>query len=740
MPRHHILFIDAYDSFSNSIIALLQADLPVTVECIKIDDERFILNDEAFFHYLDHFDAVVVGPGPGHPSNPADVGLIGKLWSLPDDHCLPVLGICLGFQSLCLALGASIERLREPRHGIMAIVTHCGKDIFAETGKIVATLYHSLHATLQKREVGDEWGAWDLWKPSGNCPDLLPLAWSLMNVSNGPVLMAARHHQKPFWGVQYHPESICTSNEGRKLVANWWAEVCDWRVTHPVPKPRIGDWWGKICNACGDDDGLPKIEESTVQWLSTTQENLIDAAVIVDMLREGDPHNELLLLESGTRKGSPVNSETGRYTIIGVPGPSSRQIRYRTANKCLEAISEGVVMSRKQTTVAHAFEYIDQVMRANRAVGGSPSVPFWGGLIGFISYEAGLETIDVPATAANEDHPDIMFVFVERSIVIDHVGKSIYFQSVHANDQDWLHTTQHKLKMRSGETAPQIHLDASAHLTSGPDKDVYCQKVRDCQSKLRAGESYELCLTDQSTITTTASPWMMYRQLRDRNPAPFSSYLRISSPNLPGISVVGSSPERFLSWSRGGTCQFRPIKGTVKKTPGVTRARAEEILGSAKERAENLMIVDLIRHDLAGVPGVRRVRVPKLMAVEEYETVFQLVSVIEGDMDSAASGPATLAASLPPGSMTGAPKKRSCELLKLIEGGRPRGLYSGVIGYFDVGGGGDFSVVIRTAFKWDRDGDGWRVGAGGAITALSEADAEWEEMVVKRESVLNSLL
>jgi len=134
--------------------------------------------------------------------------------------------------------------------------------------------------------------------------------------------------------------------------------------------------------------------------------------------------------------------------------------------------------------------------------------------------------------------------------------------------------------------------------------------------------------------------------------------------------------------------------------------------------------------------SVKNVRVPKLMAVEEYETVYQLVSVIGGDVTSPEHGIAALKASLPPGSMTGAPKKRSCELLSEIEGHRPRGLYSGVIGYFDVGGGGDFSVVIRTAFNWSDEPGMWRIGAGGAVTALSEPEAEWEEMLAKRESVL----
>jgi para-aminobenzoate synthetase len=217
-----------------------------------------------------------------------------------------------------------------------------------------------------------------------------------------------------------------------------------------------------------------------------------------------------------------------------------------------------------------------------------------------------------------------------------------------------------------------------------------------------------------------------------------------------------------------GDCQFRPIKGTVKKSSIIGLAEATKILSSSKERAENLMIADLIRHDLHGIAGAGHVHVPKLMQIEEYATVFQLVSVIEGDlrptnrrrrysdserMRQNLSGIDVLAASLPPGSMTGAPKKRSCEILLDIEEHRPRGIYSGVIGYLDVGGGGDFSVVIRTAYSWDSDskpcaGPGgtepgqmlqtWTVGAGGAITAQSDPEDEYREMLVKLNSVLGA--
>ncbi|EME47186.1 hypothetical protein DOTSEDRAFT_69215 [Dothistroma septosporum NZE10] len=751
MQRLRILFIDAYDSFSNSIIALLRAELSVAVDGIKIDDPRFVLNDEAFYSYLDGYDAVVAGPGPGSPGDTVDVGLIGKLWDLPDEHVLPVLGICLGFQSLCLAFGGNVTKLLEPRHGIMAIVEHCGEDIFLGTGKIIATQYHSLHVRLDTRhDSGRESPEQDaihdledrLWKPSQQCPDLKPLAWNLYNVNNGPILMAVRHCEKPYWGVQYHPESICTNQEGQKLIRNWWNEVSQ------LQKPQHSTESKSIGMVAAAPSVVKKIRDPSTEDVAgrkvvwrTMKGYLPDVAAVVELLQDIEDTEEPLLLESGTRDRQPVNPRTGHSSIIGIPAKKPTLIRYSTSRGVLDLIRDNKVVLTRSATIEEVFSYIDDYVREQRAVDGPAASTFWGGLIGYISYEAGLETIGVKPANVKASRPDILFIFIERSIVIDHIAGVAYVQSICVDDLDWVQKTQSQLQSLAPVQTQPKHGPAekvSASLATGPVEDIYCQQVADCQAELRAGESYELCLTDQSTLHTSADPWSIYCKLRLKNPAPFSSYLCMSSPDAESLHIASTSPERFLSWSRKGACQFRPIKGTVKKGPGVTRKKAEEILGSAKERAENLMIVDLIRHDLAGVIGDNQVRVPKLMSVEEYETVYQLVSVIEGDIGTNASGAALLAASLPPGSMTGAPKKRSCELLQKIERGHPRSLYSGVIGYFDVGGGGDFSVVIRTAFKWD-DEAGWRIGAGGAITALSEPKAEWEEMLTKRESVLKSL-
>ncbi|KAK5693217.1 para-aminobenzoate synthase, (PABA) [Elasticomyces elasticus] len=737
MPKN-ILYIDAYDSFSNNIIALLRDNLPVTVESIKIDDSRFVLNDDAFRKYLNNFNAVVAGPGPGHPANSKDVGLIGKLWTLPDDCILPALGICLGFQNLALAFGADVRRLNEPRHGLVRHLTHCARDIFSGIGELDATQYHSLHVRMS-HDIEVDHSA-DPWTPARKCKQLVPLAWDLSDLNNGPILMAARHCHKPFWGVQYHPESICSTG-GPELIQKWWSEASTWNAglgrkyditpsmvsrKPPIEQPTAG---------------LEHRAPSDVRWRAVPYGGKKDAADLVNVLRDQGEGAEPILLESGVRDGKPVNSETGRYSIIGLPTMDALQLRWSTKDHLLTVEAEGKVVYSKQMPMSGVFAAVESITSEHKASHGPTGVPFWGGLVGYISYEAGLECIDMPPAAVEDARPDVWFVLVERSVVVDHVEHCTYIQSLNESDEVWLDHVVELVQKPNSHTSELPSSKPDGVIISGPNKAEYRAKVNACQEQLRAGESYELCLTDQTFIRNSAKPWALYQRLREANPAPFGAYLHLyDAEKKHELNLVSSSPERFLSWSRDGRCQFRPIKGTVKKDAGMTRRKAEEILSSEKERAENLMIVDLIRHDLNGVEGVRDVCVPKLMQVEEYATVYQLVSVIEGQLNATAPTTAALANSLPPGSMTGAPKKRSCELLGAIEtASGPRGVYSGVLGYFDVGGGGDFSVIIRSAFKWSDDGV-WTIGAGGAITALSEPDAEWEEMLAKRQNLMDVLL
>jgi para-aminobenzoate synthetase len=611
MQDARLLFIDAYDSFSNSIIALLQRELSVTVESIKIDDARFVLNDEAFSDFLDGFDAVVAGPGPGHPSNVSDIGLIRKLWSQPPDHIIPVLGICLGFQSLCLAHGASVVRLHEPRHGIVTTISHGGQDIFAKADEVIATQYHSLHVRLHdgRDENAGPGSKRDMWAPSRG-GTLIPLAWDCTDSSNGDVLMAVRHSTRPYWGLQYHPESICTNSEGHSIIRNWWAIAWEFRsgqsrrdsgLSLRLPGPLLRTDASDVVPR-GDD-----LNPRHVSWSALQPANSLDVADFVEQLQARCLCNEPIVLESGLRNARPLNAETGRFSIICCPEPSSTQLCYATSDGTLTILRDGIPSRRTNSCIDDAFEQIGEHTKAHLSTYGCPDVPFWGGFVGYVSYESGLETIDVSPPLAAQGRPDFWFVFVERSIVLDHCSGTVFVQSTKACDGKWLDSVKECVNganRKSQDPRPmQMEMRQSGGITIGPQQSQYCQKVSECQEQLRAGESYELCLTDQTVVENSNSPWMLYRQLRKQNPAPFGAYLRLSSSDQVGVSLLSSSPERFLSWSRSGKCQFRPIKGTVRKSPTTTRLQAETILKSAKEQAENLMIVDLIRHDLSGVKG-----------------------------------------------------------------------------------------------------------------------------------------
>lgn len=600
MPPYRILYLDAYDSFSNNIIALLKETLPVSVECIRIDDPRFVFNDDAFQNFLNKFDAVVAGPGPGHPGNPADVGLIGKLWEVSFDRPIPVLGICLGFQSLALNYGAWVEGLKEPRHGLVRPIMHRDISIFAGLSELEATQYHSLHVRLSSND--HETTGSGRFISTSTCPKLDPLAWDLNDLNNGPILMGVRHVSKPLWGVQFHPESIC-SQKGRQLVENWWRQVISFHAFqhHDVAhSPRDS---GRASMEA--DQVLAKSPDRVVQWEAVEIGSNLQTSAIAEKLWADDT-SQPIFLESGVRGGKPINPETGQFSIIGLTEKDSLNIRWSAARKELVLSSCNDVSGVRPATISQAFEVLENITEQHRAHGGLSGVPFWGGLVGFISYEAGLQTINV--MPRSESRPDISFVMVERSVVIDHNTHTAYVQSIRANDDNWLRATQRTITLISEMTkvnkVPVKPRSKPRALVSGPDQVTYCQQVGKCQDLLRAGESYELCLTDQTLIHNATPAWSLYQNLRIANPAPFGSYMRLGGDESGnGVTVLSSSPERFLSWSREGICQFRPIKGTVKKSPDISRAQAEALLASEKERAENLMIVDLIRHDLHGIEG-----------------------------------------------------------------------------------------------------------------------------------------
>ena len=788
----HILFLDAYDSFSHNIIALLEAVCRVRVTSIYIDAE--ISNFEAF---LSQFSAVVCGPGPGHPACPRDVGLFSKIWRLAGDVLLPVLGICLGFQSLAHEFGASVHRLPQPRHGIRTRVTSNSTSIFKGLPAIDTVQYHSLYACLETNtpQPADR----DPWRPFADNSQLQPLAWDLSSKqgltpaflkNHHPILMAVKHISKPFFGIQFHPESICSEQSARNIVANWWQVAQDWltksrsssSLTAGPPQllesgvgggsndrgpqfasGKASDYSSSVAMKSLQGKRSPRIVSSSLPIGSLTIPSICETLNL--------PGDELIILDAEMRQ----LPELGAASIVGLVNADTRKIRYAVGSNEV-FVSSGAKHERidLEQYDGKIFSFLKDFM-SRVAINKDDDKAFCGGLMGYINYAACLETIGVKSSTS-PSRPDIAFAFIERSILIDHKAQLLHIQELVYNDHlhcitsRWVSETAKDLEASSRPSVfslnqQKLSLSNNVNVKELPRESEYKAKIARCKEQISAGESYELCLTDQSSISLKSkiSEWNMYKRLRNLNPANFGAFVRLGP-----LTILSTSPERFMKWSRFqrpdnvqngdtdgaqqiATCQFRPMKGTVRKRQPMpdglvhhrSREEAAAILGGPKEQAENLMIVDLIRHDLYTV--CHNVTAPGLMVIEDYESVYQMISVIEGKITKpsslgpyeGASGIDCLAASLPPGSMTGAPKKRSCELLQIIED-KSRSIYAGVLGYMDISGKGDFSVLIRSMYKWDDEDEGegatWHIGAGGAVTTLSTEEGEWQEMLTKLNS------
>ena len=276
---------------------------------------------------------------------------------------------------------------------------------------------------------------------------------------------------------------------------------------------------------------------------------------------------------------------------------------------------------------------------------------------------------------------------------------------------------------------------SSLHFTSDRGRDRYLDDINSCLQYINEGESYEVCLTNQHLTDATPDPWRLYRTLRRLNPAPYAAFMRFDpllmteersyspfrdgdSQQVCAFAVACSSPERFLRIGSDRWVESKPIKGTLPRgeCEATDEINKQTLANSEKDRSENLMIVDLVRNDLGRVCSVGSVSVPHLMVVEAYATVLQLVSTVRGRLDNNKSSLDCIRAAFPGGSMTGAPKIRTCDIIASLEGSRSRGLYSGALGYLSTNGAVDLNIVIRTAIVSPA---GTSIGTGGAIVALS---------------------
>jgi para-aminobenzoate synthetase len=423
---------------------------------------------------------------------------------------------------------------------------------------------------------------------------------------------------------------------------------------------------------------------------------------------------------------------------MGAPGgPLSAVITYDVGEGVVRVDRGGEVT----TSAESIFDYLSREGRRMRHASDDLPFDFTCGFVGYLGYELKADCEGEAAHASSM--PDAAFVFADHLIAFDHLEQTTYVLALADPNrveeaERWIGDISERLislpplDAADWEQLVAEREDPPVRFRLSRSHGQYLDDIARCKRELIDGESYEVCLTNKVTAEVRPDPLPLYRTLRRVNPAPFSAYLRIGDD-----VILSSSPERFLAIGRDRWAEAKPIKGTCRRgeTPAEDVRLAEALRADEKTRAENLMIADLLRNDLGVVCEVGTVHVPHLMHVESYETVHQLVSTVRGLLRAEVEPPDCVRACFPGGSMTGAPKKRTMEIIDQLEG-EARGVYSGAIGYFGCSGGVDLNVVIRTIVI---ECEQATIGVGGAIVMQSDAEDEYQEIVLKGRAPMRAI-
>ncbi len=710
-----VLLIDNVDSFTFNVADLLHRVLGQAATVWRHDHQAGAVD-------LAQFEAIVVGPGPGRPQVRADMRLSDLALRQVE---VPVLGICLGHQGLAHLTGHDVVAMQVPRHGIVSSVSHDGSGVFAGIpSPFDVVRYHSLQVC-----------------PAVDSP-LTEVAWA---DDDGCVMgLADPAHRR--WGVQFHPESVL-SQHGERIVANFLRlaglEVCG-SVALIGPSPA------GAAVAAGDGPRAP----GAVAVGDVPRPHLARTAGARELRlatrRMPGPVDPWLLHEQLTARSDIsvwLDASDGRgVSVVAVPdGPLARVLTHR--------VGHGTEDRGRDVTHQHSgllLDTVDEVLDGLRLVD-DVALPFdvRPGLLGYLGYELKAET---GGTARHTSvHPDACLILADRLVVVEHSTGDVHAlalsdDDIRAEQELWLEEVEAlvtRLRGRRVDAAPRSmpggaqQQDPLARQTREPvgalhTRAEYLDLVQRCRALIGAGESYEICLTTQLSWPEPVDPRRLHQALRQVSPVPNAAWLR-----LLGLDVVGASPERFVAVSAAGVVEARPIKGTRPRDPDPRSdaALARDLATQVKDRAENLMIVDLLRHDLSRVCRSGSVHVPSLFEVESYTHVHQLVSTVRGELAEGMRATDVLRSCFPGGSMTGAPKVRTMEIIDALEE-RPRGVYSGAIGWIGLNGAMDTSIVIRTAVVVDGQA---QLGVGGAVTALSDPQAEYAETLAKARSLLAAL-
>lgn len=775
LQKHNIslLIIDHYDSFTYNLYDML-AQLTVEPPQVVAKD-AFDGWDPQLWSDID---GIILSPGPGSPQ---DQPAFSKESIRCNPH-LPILGVCLGHQLLALEYGATVDKAPIPIHGQDHWINNEQKSVFQGLPtSFRAVRYHSLAATdLPKEEL------------------------QVIATSSDGVIQGIQHRKYPHYGVQFHPESIGTQH-GMELLDNFCRIVQDKKRKHmgeqstvAASEPSKEPSKDADLTSTNQEAPRPRFQVFLHPVSSVEDESLLEPVDAFEKILGLEPH--AIWLDSSS---APISGR-GTVDIMAAPSSSSDIIEYYLHHNTTDILTQLQNALFQDSSDQQNLNIVESDFSSFKVVKDQanltwPPFDYRGGYLGFLGYDVRHDTqqflqqleycqeISPSQIAPNgppSTIPDSAFFLARQSMVYHHPSQTWYLIGLVEEDNEikgileWMAKTAKALIQTPSSTGVAEVQRENGKIGRHPisfvpnrSKGTYEKDIAKCHEFIELGESYELCLTNQLEASTPKplSTWDLYRQLRFRNPTPYSSYFRwnidaLSKFSTPSASfaICSSSPERFMSVKRKRfhplgpmslQAEAKPIKGTcarVQPQNGVClseselredqrRARSLEI--SLKNRAENLMIVDLLRNDMSRVCQVGSVHVAKLMAIESFATVHQMVSTIRGTLPEQTTPIDLLRASFPGGSMTGAPKISTMELLVELEGNVSRGPYSGSLGYLSVNGCMDMNIIIRSAVVTPDENGGRKIsiGAGGAITALSEAEDEYEEMLLKARAVVQSV-
>lgn len=681
------LLIDNYDSFTFNLfqyLAEINGCAPLVRENDKISWEEFATLE---------IDNVVISPGPGRPERTKDFGICQKI--IYEAH-VPILGVCLGHQGIGHVFGGKVIHAPQVMHGRISEIIHNGESLFQGVpSPFRAVRYHSLIVDNELPEV------------------LRPTAWT-----RDGIIMALAHKTRPIWGIQFHPESVCTEY-GYKILENF-SDLSAQIHKHTATQPSMKTFRAPV------QITAPQSAASGFEIRYRKLDHLVDAEAAFNAHFAG---SETAVWLHSALAGNAMS----RFSFMGdASGPLGAQISYYSAERKIH------IARNHQHTILNGsiFDFLDSELKQFRCDDSSLPFQFVGGYIGYFGYELKQECGGVQVHSSSA--PDAMFVFLDRFIAFDHEAKKTYIvELIHADStattNPWLDRMSVSLsRLQSLPPIPTSSISKPITFKLRHNRSTYIARIENALKEIDAGESYEVCLTNELTAELSVDGFSLYRTLNWVNPAPFSAYLK-----FPSLSVICASPERFLRIDRERNVQTKPIKGTCRRSPDPAEdtALAEKLSSDEKSRAENLMIVDLLRNDLGRVCEIGTVNVTKLMAVETYATVHHLVSTIEGTLKGDCSAVDCIKAAFPGGSMTGAPKVRTLEIIDHLESGA-RGIYSGTIGYLSVNGTADLNIVIRTIVAYS---NAVSIGTGGAIVALSNPIDEFDETMLKVKALVRAI-